>query len=188
MKITLPEHIGEITLEQFQKFNILRQRTDLNDTEFGKRLIAIFTELKYKEIGNIKRKDYADILAQIVKAVDLDGEFKQTFTMHGEKFGMIPNFDKMSMREWTNLCKWEGDKIENYHRIMAILYRPIASEDKSGNYTLTNYEGTEEYHLKMLDLPMDIVNGVMVFFSLIASELQINIQASTSKEQAKKAQ
>lgn len=180
MEITLPEHIGEITLQQFQQFDLLRNRTDLDETEFGKRLITIFTELKYKDLGGIKLADYNSMLEQIVKACDLDGTFKQTFELNGIEYGLLPNFDKMNMREWTNLCKWEVNKVENYNRIMAILYRPIKSRDRSGNYTLEKYEGTEAHYLRMLDMPMDIVNGVIVFFYNLANELQIHIQVSTN--------
>lgn len=181
MEITLPEHIGEITLQQFQQFDLLRNRTDLDETEFGKRLISIFTELKYKDIGGVKLADYNSMLEQIIRACDIDGEFKQTFELNGIEYGLLPNFDKMNMREWTNLCKWEVSNVENYNRIMAILYRPIKSRDRSGNYTLETYEGTEAHYLKMLDMPMDIVNGVIVFFYNLANELQVHIQASTSK-------
>ena len=60
--IKLPENIEEITLEQYQRFDKLTKREDLNELSFNKRLIEIFTELKYRDIGNISHKDYKDVL------------------------------------------------------------------------------------------------------------------------------
>jgi len=184
VKLTLPSDISEITLGQYQKFHKLSLRKDLNEVNFNKRVIAIFTELKYKDIGNIKHSDYSDLLEIITKAINKDVKFKQRFFLGDVEFGLIPNLDKMTTREFTNLSKW-GLEVENLHRIMAILFRPIKTVDSFKNYELVGYKGTEQYAEIMKRTPMNLVNGALDFFYRLAKELRISTQRFTNQEIAR---
>ncbi len=177
MKITLPEHIGDITLDQYQKFYKLNQR-ELSEQAYNKRKIAIFTELKYKDIDNIKQSDYEGILAQIDIAINIDGEFKQRFKIGKQEFGLIPNFDKMTTKEYVDLQEFEGSE-DDLHKVMAILYRPVNGKDYLGNYTIESYNGIERWEGVMKRTPMSIVNGALGFFLTISKDLQRSIQRFT---------
>ena len=181
-KITLPENISEITLDQYQRFDKLNKRTDLSELNYNKRVIEIFTELKYRDIGNISHKDYADILEQITKAMNQDCKFENRFSIQDVEFGFIPNLDEMSTAEFVDLSKW-GIEVENLHRVMAVLFRPITSKDKFKNYEIAGYNGTSEYADVMKRMPMNIVNGALGFFYHLAKELRIHIQRYTRVEQ-----
>ena len=54
MKLKLPENIEDITLDQYQKYTVLVGREDLDEISFNKRLISIFTDLKFRDIENKK--------------------------------------------------------------------------------------------------------------------------------------
>ena len=41
IKLKIPENISDITLGQYQKYNKLTERTDLNEYDFSKRLLEI---------------------------------------------------------------------------------------------------------------------------------------------------
>ena len=181
-KITLPENISEITLDQYQRFDKLNKRTDLSELNYNKRVIEIFTELKYRDIGNISHKDYVDILEQITKAMNQDCKFENRFSIQDVEFGFIPNLDEMSTAEFVDLSKW-GIEVENLHRVMAVLFRPITSKDKFKNYEIAGYNGTSEYADVMKRMPMNIVNGALGFFYHLAKELRIHIQRYTRVEQ-----
>ena len=182
--IKLPENIEEITLEQYQRFDKLTKREDLNELSFNKRLIEIFTELKYRDIGNISHKDYKDVLEQITKALSQDVEFKNRFEIGGVEFGFIPNLDDMSTAEFVDLSKW-GVEIENFNRIMAVLFRPIVKSDRFDNYEIESYNGTDKYNVLMKQMPMNIVNGALGFFYHLAKELRIHTLRYTKEVQAK---
>jgi len=182
--IKLPENIEEITLEQYQRFDKLTKREDLNELSFNKRLIEIFTELKYRDIGNISHKDYKDVLEQITKALGQDVEFKNRFDIGGVEFGFIPNLDDMSTAEFVDLSKW-GVEIENFNRIMAVLFRPIVKSDSFDNYEIESYNGTDKYNGVMKQMPMNIVNGALGFFYHLAKELRIHTLKYTKEVQAK---
>jgi len=187
MILTLPENIKEITLGQYQRFDVLNKRTDLSELSYNKRVIEIFTELKYRDIGNISNKDYTDILIQLTKAMEQTSEFEDTFKIQDIEFGFVPNLDDITTAEFVDLSNW-GLEVENFHKIMAILFRPITNRDGFKNYKIENYEGTKKYSEAMKLMPMNIVNGALGFFSLLAKELREHtLKSMTEEEQQKEA-
>ncbi len=185
MKVLLPENINDITLGQFQKYMKLAERVeDLSDLEFNKRKIAIFTNLPQRKVKHISKKDYDSILEQIDTALNTDVEFKDRFTLKGVEFGFHPNLDEMTTGEYVDLSKY-GEEVENLHYIMAILFRPITGKDALGNYQIAGYIGTDGYKDLMKEMPLNIVNGSLVFFYNLAKELRISTQKSTAMLQRK---
>ena len=176
--IKLPEDISEITLDQYQRFELLSKRTDLDDLGINKRIINIFTGLKYKQIDNIPYKDYEGIIEQITKALKQSAPFQNRFKIQDVEFGFIPNLDDMTTSEFVDLSN-HGLDIENYHKIMAVLFRPVSGKDKFGNYKIVNYEGTKEYSDVMKRMTMDVVLGALGFFYHLANELRTHTQRYT---------
>lgn len=184
MKINLPENIEDITLDQYQKYSVLVAREDLDEISFNKRLISIFTDLKFRDIEKVAYKDYEFIVAQITLALTQEAEFKSTFKINGVEFGFIPNLNDISTGEYVDLST-HGTTIENMHKVMAVLFRPIKSKDFFGNYEIESYTGTKQYAELMKYTPLNIVNGALVFFYNLSKELRIATQKSTIAVQAK---
>jgi len=171
VEITLPENISEITLEQFQRYDKLMKRTDLDEFNRNKRLIEIFCGITFREVDNIGEKDYDDILGQIAIALTTNSEFIPRFTHNGVDLGFIPNFDKITTAEYVDLST-HGIDVENLHKTMAVLFRPVTGKDPFGNYKIAEYNGTSQYADMMRGIPMNVVNGALVFFYNLANELQ----------------
>lgn len=177
MKILLPENIQDITLEVFQKYSKIIERTDLDDYQFNKRKVSIFTGIKYKDLDNISNVDFEDIIKQIDIALNIDAPFVDRFVLNDIEFGFIPNFDKIATKEFVDLSLYPVDDVTTYHKLIAILFRPIKNKDALGNYKIKSYNGTSKYSELMKQAPMNIVNGALIFFYSLAKELQ----ASTKK-------
>ena len=182
MKITLPEHIGEITLDQFQRYHELTQRENIDDYQFNKRKVSIFTGIRYHDLDKIANKDFKEILEQIDKALDTEHEFTSTFILDDINFGFIPNFDKITTKEFVDMDLYKPNEVENLHKLMAILFRPIKSIDNFNNYSIADYNGTDKYSILMRQMPLSVVNGALVFFCNLSKELLNSIQKSTAKE------
>lgn len=170
MKITIPESIADIKLHQFQKYTLLLERTDLTPDQFNKRKVEIFTGLERTRIDLISSQDYKEITEQIDLALNQTVEFKPTFFIKDVEFGFIPNLDKITQGEFIDISKY-GTDINEMHRLIAVLFRPIKNKDSLGNYEIINYKGTEQYANIMKHTPLSIVNGALVFFSILANEL-----------------
>lgn len=184
MRIVLPESIADITLHQFQLYNELTERTDLDEYNFNKRKIQIFTGLERNRIDLISTQDYKEITEQIDKALNQTVEFQPTFFIKDLEFGFIPNLDKMTQGEFIDVSDY-GTDVNNLHKLMAVLFRPIKNKDALGNYEIINYQGTKQYSDIMKHMPLSIVNGSLVFFSSLASELVNYTQKYMQEEQAR---
>ncbi len=179
LKVTIPENISEITLRQFVKYDELLSR-NLSPENFTKRKISLFANIPFNQIGKMRSQDSERILNQINTALNTDAKFTNRFTMHGIEFGFIPNFDKITMDEYADLTTYGVDKT-TLHQLMAVLFRPIinTSGDK---YEIMAYTGTEQHAEMMKDTPLNVVNGALVFFWNLASELQEATQKYLSEE------
>jgi len=187
MKIQIPEDISDITLNQYQRYTKLMERTDLDAYNLNKRIIEIFCGIPFNDIDNIDSKDYAEIISSIEIAVNKDSAFVNRFEIDGFDFGFIPNLDDMSAKELMDLSS-HGMEVENLHKVMAVLFRPIKGTDKFNNYTIHSYDGTKEFADFMKKTPMNVVNGALIFFSSLAKELQKHIQKFTEMELVKENQ
>tara|TARA_R100000951_G_scaffold111869_1_gene111419 strand:- start:923 stop:1534 length:612 start_codon:yes stop_codon:yes gene_type:complete len=181
VKVTLPENNSDITLLQFQKYEKLLKKKGLTSNEFSKRAVSIFSNLKYNDLQGVKLSDFTDIVDQITKALNTEVDFTERFFLDGVEYGFIPNLNDITTAEYVDLVEYDT-KPETLNKVMAILFRRIESEDVFGNYSIINYTGTKETSQIMLQMPMNIVNGALVFFSNLSRELRIAIQKSTQKE------
>ena len=181
MKLILPEHIGEINLEQFQNYNLLLENKDYTDIEFENKKIAIFTKLDEKSCELLTQKDRKDCLDIIDNAMNHSVEFTNKFDFKGKKYGFIPNLDNISGFEFADLTA-AGMDVQNLHVVMAVLFRPIINEDKFGNYQIEPYNGTQSTEEGMKQLPLHLVNGALFFFLNLAKELRIHTLKYTELE------
>lgn len=187
MKIIIPESLNDITLAQFQKYDALTKREDLDVYNFNKRKIEIFTGVKANDVDNIKQVDLEEILNTIDKALNQTTEFKPTFKINDVEFGFIPNLDDITGAEFSDLSL-HGMEVESLNNVMAVLFRPIKKKDAFGNYSIIKYQGTKLYADVMKYMPMSIINGALVFFSSLANELLICTQRFMKEEQARENQ
>lgn len=181
MKLILPEHIGEITLEQFQKYNLLLENQGYTDIEFENKKISIFTKLDEKSCELLTQKDRKEIIEIIDNSMNHSIEFTNKFEFNGKKYGFIPNLDNISGFEFADLTT-AGMDVQNLHVVMAVLFRPIVNEDKFGNYQIEPYNGTQSSEESMKQLPLHLVNGALFFFLNLAKELRIHTLKSTQEE------
>ena len=198
MKITLPESIKDITLGEFQAYDILVNQLkdeEVSEKEFVSRKISLFSGIPYNQLKNVLTEDLEDILNTIDKALNEECYFESRFTLDGVDFGFIDNLNdvkpssKYGLDNETSGAYFDmigyGTKVESLHQLMAILFRPIKKIDRFGNYKVKKYKGTSEYAELMKSMPLNIVNGCLVFFCNLSRELEIHILKYTKVEQVK---
>ncbi len=181
IKISVPENIADITLDQYVKFEALRAKEDkLTEQGMIERVISLFTGIKKQDVKKLVHKDYEGLMAQIIAACEQDVEFEQRFTLDGVEYGFIPNLDEITTAEYVDLSTI-GMQLEDLHKIMAILFRRITHEDAFGNYEILPYSHNKANDEIMRRCPMNIVNGALVFFWSLSKELRRAIQKFTSQ-------
>jgi hypothetical protein len=148
---------------------------------FSEDLIRLDTEIiKIFGLDNLSKSDCDKRIYDIIEYISREVDFIKTFKIGEKEFGFIPNLNKITTGEWIDLENYQG-KPEFFHKIMAILYRPITNKYKD-IYEIEPYLGTEEFENLMLEVDVNIFKSVMVFFYHIEKELLIDSGIYIMKE------
>jgi len=94
----------------------------------------------------------------------------QKFKIGGVEFGFIPSLEDISFGEYTDLDTYIVDW-NDYHKAMAVLYRPIKKNGLNGTYEIEEYNGSITYSDVMKHAPLDACLGATVFFYSLGNEL-----------------
>lgn len=175
VKISVPTNLSDIKLSQYQK--LLRTTKDSEDAYWiNKQTVGILCGLTDDVVKQIHKRDFNDILKTVSKVIEQKGTFKPIITYKGREYGFIPNLDEITVGEQADIDSQIND-YQKMHKVMAIMYRPIKYK-RGDKYTIEPYTGQEE----PLDLTMDIVNGVLLFFYNLLNDLLSSTQNYIKKE------
>lgn len=181
MKVTIPENISDITLEQHLKYAKLNKRDGISDLEHNKRAISIFTSLPYQSIAKIHQSDYEGLVESIITALNTPCDFQSRFYLNGIEYGFIPNLDEITQGEYMDLVEYQADE-KDLNKLMAVLFRRVTKTTKLGDYEIRAYDGTKERAELFLKMPMNIVSGALGFFLNLSKDLSKAILRYTAKE------
>ena len=177
LKVIVPTALSEVTLDQYQRFARLE-----GDEEFlTHKMLEIFCGVPLAELPNVRIKDVSHISKHISAMINEKPNLTPTFTMGDTKYGFIPELDNITYGEFVDLDGYLQD-VQDLHKAMAVLYRPITSEVKH-RYLIEPYEGAGRYAEQMKQAPMSVAMGATLFFWRLGSEL---LQAMETSLEAKK--
>ena len=179
-EILVPDTLSEITLEQYQKF-LKIQDNNKDETFLAVKMIEIFCGIRGDHIMKMKASSIRDITGILTDMFNQKPPLVREFTMKGKEYGFIPKLEDMSFGEYVDLDTYMGD-IENIHKAMAVLYRPI-TQKYNDKYLIEEYEGENEQI--MLDMPMDAVLSSIIFFYNLGMDLSKAMLNSLQQEENK---
>ena len=169
VEIDVPSNLSEVTLNQYQAFARVQDNGD-NAEFMRQKIVSIFCKIPLSQVLKIKQTSVDEIADHFEKLFKGQYKLKQRFELGGKEFGFIPALDDMTAGEFfdldTNISDWQ-----NMHKALAVLYRPITSTNKFGQYEIEEYEGTANYSEVMKYAPLDVALGAVVFFYHLGTEL-----------------
>ena len=179
MKIQVPTHINDITLEQYQKFALIN--TEEQDKEFFMfKTIEIFCGVDIALVSKMRLSDAESISNEVLEVLQQNVPFTNKFELDGVKYGFIPDLQAISLGEFIDLE--EGlSKDKDFHKAASVMFRPIVKEFGE-LYTIEGYEASTEAHHIMKQAPVGIISAAIVFFYNIANELLKASQDFSSQE------
>jgi len=166
VEILVPDTLSEITLEQYQKFLKIQENNE-DETFLAVKMIEIFCGIRGDHIMKMKASSIRDITGILTDMFNQKPPLVREFTMKGKEYGFIPKLEDMSFGEYVDLDTYMGD-IENIHKAMAVLYRPI-TQKYNDKYLIEEYAGEDEETMK--DMPMDAVLSSIIFFYNLGMDL-----------------
>jgi hypothetical protein len=168
LEINVPTTLSEISLKSYQEF--LKVQEGSNDEEFiAQKMIQIFCGIELKDIVKMKLTSLNELIVHFKNLFEQKPKFQPTFKIGTQEFGFITNLEEITFGEYVdlenNLLKWE-----NYHKAMAVMYRPIKMKFKD-KYEIVDYTPMAEMHELMKFTPVDIAISSSIFFWNLGSEL-----------------
>jgi hypothetical protein len=181
MKISVPTHINDITLEQYQRFALIN--TEEQDKEFFMfKTIEIFCGVDIALVSKMRLSDAESVSNEVLEVLQQNVPFTNKFELDGVKYGFIPDLQAISLGEFIDLE--EGlSKDKDFHKAASVMFRPIVKEFGE-LYTIDGYEASTEMHHVMKQAPVGIISAAIVFFYSIAKELLKASQDFSSQEKA----
>lgn len=180
VEIRIPETLSDLKLRQYQKYVKLDE--NLEENYKNQQIVKIFADIPRPE--KIPASVANEIITNVNTSLRQEGKLIQMFKLGDVEFGMIPSLEDMSFGEYIdlneNIAKWE-----NFHKAMAVLFRPITKKSNKV-YDIEEYVNTSKYCDYMLEAPMDVVYGSVVFFWTLMNDLKKAFQISLQKEIKKK--
>lgn len=178
--LQIPTSWDDITIRQFQQYN---EAIGIADSAEQKMRVALHTlcGVEPEELSKLSNKDAQTI---ITKLAFLSSEPKgneslvQKITLEGVEYGFIPNWTQLTLGEYVDLEHYTTghDLTKNLHKAMALMYRPITSTALH-QYDIEAYEPNEHRARLMLDMPMSVAVGALVFFYTIGRAFAIDMRS-----------
>lgn len=167
-EIVIPTSLSEIPLKSYQEF--MKVVESSNDEEFiAQKTIEIFCGLRMKDVIKVKWSDVKSLTLHLNELFKTKAKFQPTFKIQNMEFGFITNLEDISFGEYIDL-ETNITSIENFHKAMAVMYRPITRRVKD-KYEIFEYRGTDEFSELMKFAPLDVVMGASVFFWTLGNDL-----------------
>lgn len=189
LKIEIPAELSAITLRQYQEYlKVLKINEDSKDSEFmDLKILSIFCGLSMKKAYKLPLSEFSSIVTHIKSLFNEETPLQRDVTLYDSKgssvtFGFIPRLEDMTMGEFVDLDNSISDW-QKMHKALAVLYRPITY--KMGDlYQIEEYESASKYEEYMLDMPVNVAIGAVVFFYRLGKELS-NYTVTSLLQQAK---
>lgn len=169
--INLPSRWSEVSLGQYFDW-----RNAVSDNQ---RITAI-TGLPDDVVRTIPLNDFTTILQSFEAVISKPEHDFQTRIQIGKKwYGFIPDLNRITTGEYLDLVTYHDEKNgglkSNLLKVMGTLYRPI-TQSLGGRYQITDYDPQKraEYLDDIRQMSMLHVEGAMVFFCVLLSELLID--------------
>ena len=180
-EISIPKDLGGISLRQYQEYLKMHDKWDKEDeTYFKTKVLQIFCGLNIEDTYKIPIVKFNSVIEHVLDCFKNETPLIRKFTMTGKnkagddtkvEFGFIPKLDDISFGEFIDLENYISDW-QTMHKAMAVLFRPVYHSKKEF-YEINEYEGSSKYSEVMLDMPVDVAIGAMVFFYRLGSKLPL---------------
>jgi hypothetical protein len=177
--LKIPVDLSCISLRQYQEYLKLYDKWDKEDDDYIKiKMLQIFCDLSPENIKDLELSLFDSVISHLLDCLQEETPLVDRFYMDGKNskgkeirvtYGFIPSLDKMSFGEYIDLNTYINDWSQ-MHKAMAVLFRPTIVNKKTV-YDIEKYQGSYKYSDVMLDMPVNVALGAIVFFYRLMNKL-----------------
>ena len=181
-KYELPTEWNEVSISQYSNLMKVLDNEDASEIEVIVKtleaLVGIESRILTKAPIKYLKKVYGEL--SILTSKEPANYLKKVIEIDGVEYGMIPDFEDLTLGEFVDLDNYLQDSWNNLVKIFAVLYRPIV-ERKGDKYIIEDYtlkDIKERREIFSDKLSIDTAFGAMVFFYDIGNKLIENMVSS----------
>lgn len=173
MKLTIPTELSELSLEQVQKILLVESNEEIGALSKRLHTVMIMTGASSDEVSRIPHGQVLEITQRLYTLMDTktDIPLQRHVSYLNRKYAFIEDVRDMETGAFIDLDEMtkDGKYIENLHKIMAILYRPI-NKKLGEDYELKSYvtertrDREERQAVFLKHMTYDVVRGAVGFF------------------------
>ncbi len=181
-KYELPTEWNEVSISQYSKLMKVLDNEDASEIEVIVRTLEALVGIESKVLTKAPLKYLKGVYIElaILTSKEPANHLKKVIEIDGVEYGMIPDFNDLTLGEFVDLDNYLQDSWNNLVKIFAVLYRPIV-ERKGDKYIIEDYtlkDIKERREIFSDKLSIDTAFGAMVFFYDIGSKLIENMVSS----------
>ena len=191
IEIYVPETLYDINLASYMVYHKVMLIEGLKPMEKVIQLIASMNNLDEKDVRKLPIEEIDRVGVILLRLFQADAreytlDDVRQIDIDDKKYGLIPDFNKMETGAYIDLVDLMQNVPENLHKIMAVLYRPIAKSYGS-LYDLTEYS-TEVDKIKneredvfLKKMPYAIARATVNFMKGLMANLQTDTTTDSIK-------
>jgi hypothetical protein len=164
----LPTSWDEVSLGQYSKLMLAIDKEDSTEIQLMIKSLEALVGIDGGILSKVPIKQLRDAYNQLGELISTtpNNELSRVVEIDGVEFGIIPDFDELSLGEFVDLDNYLQNNWLNIDKIFAVLYRPVIARDDN-KYDIEPYslKGIKKRRDLFNDkLSIDTVYGALVFF------------------------
>lgn len=176
----IPEKWTQVKLGSYQKF-MQNTSEDLDKHTSNMNAINAIVGVEHEVLEKCKASDVNEIVNALEKlaTTKINETLNLIITIDDVDFGFHPNLKEMTFAEFVDLDNYLENPLDNLHKLMGVLYRPINNLKNKG-YDIVPYDSVSSLQNAKLfqdKLSIATVNGAAAFFLSIGQEYLIILQS-----------
>lgn len=181
-KYELPTEWNEVSISQYSKLMKVLDNENASEIEVIVKTLEALVGIESRVLTKTPLKYLKSVYVELAVLTSKEpaNHLKKVIEINGVEYGIIPDFNDLTLGEFVDLDNYLQDSWNNLVKIFAVLYRPIV-ERKGDKYIIEDYtlkDIKERREIFSDKLSIDTAFGAMIFFYDIGSKLIENMVSS----------
>ena len=170
----LPTSWDEVSVAQYSKLMLAIEKEGTTEIELMIKSLEALVGIDGGILSRVPIKMLREAYKQLGELTSNmpSNELSRVVEIDGIEYGIIPDFNELTLGEFVDLDNYLQDNYNNLNKIFAVLYRPVIERDGNSYniepYSLKNISDRRELFNNRLSI--DTVYGALVFFCSIGSK------------------
>ena len=170
----LPTSWDEVSVAQYSKLMLAIEKEGTTEIELMIKSLEALVGIDGGILSRVPIKMLREAYKQLGELTSNmpSNELSRVVEIDGIEYGIIPDFNELTLGEFVDLDNYLQDNYNNLNKIFAVLYRPVIETDGNSYniepYSLKNISDRRELFNNRLSI--DTVYGALVFFCSIGSK------------------